>query len=177
MSSPRALLSLADGPLDMPDACKSTNGGVIFSGIRKLELHPNGTCASVNTVAGLLPDASSPNRSVGFADGPVDTAQFHYVHGVRMQPAAAAGAGGTASRSGGPASSVLFAIDDNNNRVRKVDLRTGQVTTLAGSGDMGCKDGAGVDATFQAVGLAVGHDSSLYVADYSNHRIRKLTIS
>ena len=38
------------------------------------------------------------------------------------------------------------------------------------------RTGPGATATFDAVGLGVGLDGSVYVADYGNHRIRKLTV-
>merc|ERR1719174_3528472 len=69
-------------------------------------------------------------------------------------------------------------MDDNNNRVQRINVTSGTVTTLAGSGGAGCADGPAAVATFAhngAVGLAVGRDNTVYVADYGNHRIRAIT--
>ena len=71
---------------------------------------------------------------------------------------------------------MLYAIDDFNQRVRRVDLAQGLVTTLAGKGGAGCVDGPGERATFNPVGLGVGRDGSVYVADYGNSRIRKVAV-
>ena len=60
-------------------------------------------------------------------------------------------------------------------RVRRVDLTTNTVTTLAGKGGSGCADGDGAEATFAPVGLGLGRDGTVYVADYSNHRIRAIS--
>ncbi len=51
------------------------------------------------------------------------------------------------------------------------------MTTYAGSSKPGFKDGIANQALFdQPVSLALDErDGSLYVADYSNHRIRKIS--
>ena len=92
--------------------------------------------------------------SKGFADGPAAQAKFHCPQGV------AVGSDGS-----------VYIADSTNNRIRLV--RDGQVTTLAGSGVKGFQDGAAAQATFYLpVGVAVGPDGAVYVADESNHRIR-----
>ena len=51
-----------------------------------------------------------------------------------------------------------------------------QVTTLAGSGQSGSTDGTGTAASFNSpLGVAVGADGAVYVADYSGYKIRKIT--
>jgi sugar lactone lactonase YvrE len=75
------------------------------------------------------------------------------------------------------ASGNLYIADRNNNRVRKVSLATGLITTVAGNGFV-LYNGDGVAAT--SAGLAVWSialDSSgnLYIADSQNNRIRKVT--
>jgi DNA-binding beta-propeller fold protein YncE len=50
------------------------------------------------------------------------------------------------------------------------------VTTLAGTGDAGAKDGPGASATFSGpAGLVVDRDGSLLVCDAENSRIRRIT--
>jgi sugar lactone lactonase YvrE len=70
----------------------------------------------------------------------------------------------------------LYVADAANNTIRRV-TRAGVVTTFAGSaGVVGISDGDGADARFNSPsGVAVDSDGNIYVADTSNHTIRKLT--
>ena len=51
----------------------------------------------------------------------------------------------------------------------------GRVSTLAGTGDRGYRDGAAAAAKLNDPGgIALDGSGSLYIADYGNHRIRVL---
>ena len=66
-------------------------------------------------------------------------------------------------------------MTDSGTMVRKVDAE-GNVTTIAGSTEQGYKDGKGSAARFDgAVGLTVLKDGTIYVAEYGNRRIRKIS--
>ncbi|NOV00776.1 NHL domain-containing protein [Paenibacillus planticolens] len=68
----------------------------------------------------------------------------------------------------------VYVADSGNNAIRKVDTN-GQVTTLAGNGVPGKKDGKGADASFNHPSdVAVAADGTVYVADSLNHVIRKI---
>ncbi len=56
-----------------------------------------------------------------------------------------------------------------------MDLRTNEVSTLAGKGGPGCADGPVQSATFNPVGLGLGRDGSVYIADYGNNRVRAIS--
>jgi sugar lactone lactonase YvrE len=52
----------------------------------------------------------------------------------------------------------------------------GVVTTLAGSGAEGSADGTGTAASFsEPIGMAIDTTGNLYVLDYGNSNIRKIT--
>jgi sugar lactone lactonase YvrE len=68
----------------------------------------------------------------------------------------------------------LYVTEQSSHRIRKV-TPDGAVTTLAG-GTQGFGDGVGSNAKFNSpVGIAVGLDGNIYVADQGNNRIRKIT--
>ncbi len=71
----------------------------------------------------------------------------------------------------------LYIADTYNHRVRKVDAVTGIITTVAGSGTRGLSgdDGAAASAQLdEPRGVALDGDDNLYIADTTNHRIRKV---
>ncbi|MGB6163409.1 MAG: protein kinase [Pseudonocardiaceae bacterium] len=70
----------------------------------------------------------------------------------------------------------LYIADAGNNRIRKVDPG-GKITTIAGT-DVAGFSGDGEPATQAELnnpfGVSVGADGAVYIADYSNGRIRKI---
>ncbi len=67
----------------------------------------------------------------------------------------------------------IYFID--NETIRKVELSTAEVTTIAGvAGDNGSTDDNGTDARFNGPMDLVFLDNVLYVADTLNHTIRKV---
>ena len=91
---------------------------------------------------------------------------------------------GTAARFNNPWGLVsyggyLYIADTSNNSIRKMEIETGAVTTFAGStsGESGSVDGTGTSASFSnPTGIATD-GSNLYVADGTNHTIRKIVLS
>ncbi|HAN32702.1 MAG TPA: hypothetical protein DCQ06_14005, partial [Myxococcales bacterium] len=72
------------------------------------------------------------------------------------------------------ANGVLYVVDLGNQRIRKIDAK-GNVTLLAGS-TAGFADGKGASAKFSSpYGLDVNSAGLVYVADYNNHRVRRIT--
>jgi streptogramin lyase len=70
----------------------------------------------------------------------------------------------------------LYIMDTENHAVRKIDAKTGTVTTVAGGrkgpgGDGGPAPQAGLDRPH---GCAVDAQGNLYIADTDNHRVRKV---
>ena len=78
------------------------------------------------------------------------------------------------------ASGNVFIADTSNNRIRKVTVSTGNITTIAGTGiyAYGGDNGAATSAQFRyPYGVAVDASGNVYIADNSNNRIRKVTVS
>lgn len=70
----------------------------------------------------------------------------------------------------------LYIADQSNNRVRRIDLASGLITTVVGTGESGYNgDGAPGPETALAgpSGLAIDREGDLYIADTFNSRIRK----
>ncbi|MGW8123546.1 Ig-like domain-containing protein [Roseivirga echinicomitans] len=68
----------------------------------------------------------------------------------------------------------LYVTERDNDFVRKI-APNGVVTTLAGTGTSGSTDGPGLSASFNyPSGITVDAAGNVYVADKSNHKIRKI---
>jgi len=93
----------------------------------------------------------------GSADGVGSAAQFKAPNDVTVD-----------------ASGTIYVADTQNHRIRKI-TPSGAVTTLAGS-IQGFVDGAGTAARFSLPqGIVASPSGTVYVADSSNNRIRKIT--
>lgn len=93
----------------------------------------------------------------GFADGDLEHARFNSPRSVAID------------RDG-----AIIVADACNQRIRRIDLKSGWVSTLAGS-TRGFVDGYGEEAQFNyPTGVAVDNDGKIIVADSYNERIRYL---
>jgi uncharacterized repeat protein (TIGR01451 family) len=113
------------------------------------------------TLDGLIQTVAG-DGSYGFSGdgGPATAAQFRLPNGVAVD-----------------AAGNVYIADTENNRIRKVTL-DGVIQTIAGIGTQG-PSGDGAPATSAQLsyphGVSMDADGSLYIADTSNGRIRKVT--
>ncbi|MDQ7016459.1 MAG: hypothetical protein Q9N68_08810 [Gammaproteobacteria bacterium] len=72
----------------------------------------------------------------------------------------------------------LYIADSNNHRIRKFNLDSGIITTVAGNGNAGFSGDGGL-ATKASLnwpdGIALDEMGNLYISDALNHRIRKVS--
>ncbi len=75
----------------------------------------------------------------------------------------------------------MYIADTYNNRVRKVTVSTGIITTIAGSSTSGGYSGDNGPATSAALnipfGVSLDATGNLYIVDTVNNRVRKVTVS
>lgn len=78
-----------------------------------------------------------------------------------------------------PDGKTLYVAEGSNNRIRSVDIASGQTTLIAGNGSAGFVNGAGSNAQFNGpYTVDVTSDGkALYVADKYNHAIRKIDLA
>jgi sugar lactone lactonase YvrE len=110
---------------------------------------------TITTIAG--------NGSAGFSGdaGPAIDAQLNFPHGIAVDSAG-----------------NIFIADRGNNRVRKVIAATGVIITVAGTGAQSFSgdNGPAVAASLSLPwNVAVDAAGNLYIADYFNWRVRKVT--
>lgn len=108
----------------------------------------------------------------GFAGdhGQALQAQLNFEIGDNPEPS-----GGLAYRAG-----MLYVADSENNRIRRIDLQTGIITTVAGTGQAGYSgdDGPADQAMlYHPRDLGIGPEGDLYVADTDNSRIRAINLT
>ena len=100
------------------------------------------------------------NGEPGFVNGSKVLARFHHPIGL------------TADETGN-----LYVADWGNNCIRRVEIATGAVTTLAGAGSAGFRDDTFAASLFNMpTGIARTASGSLFITDYGNHRIRRLKL-
>ncbi|MFT5469372.1 MAG: streptogramin lyase [Verrucomicrobiales bacterium] len=71
----------------------------------------------------------------------------------------------------------LFFVEMQNNIVRRVDAKTGVISTIAGTGEKGFSGDGGpaTKATFNRPhSIQFGADGNLYICDIGNHRVRRV---
>ena len=148
----------AGGGFNGPQGVAVDSAGTVYVADTTNQLIRKITPAGVvTTLAGSITydDYGYPGAG-GFADGTGPAARFEGPTGVAVD-----------------SSGVVYVADGN--RIRKITT-AGVVTTLAGSGVSGFADGVGAAALFSyPSGVAVDSAGTVYVADTSNHRIRKIT--
>jgi hypothetical protein len=109
--------------------------------------------------SGAMQDIAGSPGETGNGDGTGRLARFDHPADVTIGPAG-----------------NIYVADTNNHVIRKVTA-AGLVTTVAGRpGEAGSEDGSADSARFRfPTSVCVDGGGNLYVADYANHTVRKIT--
>jgi internalin A len=120
----------------------------------------NNRIRKVDALSGIITTVAGTGIAGYNGDGIIaTTAQLNYPSYVTVDPAG-----------------NLFIQDPNNNRIRKVDIATGIITTFAGNGSPGFGGDNGPATAAQVMASAIAWDiyGNFYIADAGNRRIRKV---
>jgi sugar lactone lactonase YvrE len=139
----------------LPDEIIAASDGSIYladplnHSIRRIT--QSGGQVRVETIAG--------NGVPGFADGFGINARFNTPMSVALSSD----------------ETFLFVADMANFRIRRMNLQTGRVETLAGTGEGSSLDGPATEASFaRPIGLELGAGGVLYVAELDGNAIRRI---
>jgi RHS repeat-associated protein len=109
------------------------------------------------TPAGVVSTLAG-QAAAGYADGTGSTAKFNLPTSL------------IADKLGN-----VYVADETNNRIRKIVVATGVVSTLAGTGATGSAAGLGSASTFyNPFGITIDSSNTLYVCDDGNNMVRKI---
>lgn len=124
----------------------------------------NNRIRKVDSSTGLITTVAG-NGISGFSGdgGPATSAELNFPDGVGLD-----------------SEGNLYIGDAANNRIRKINVTTGVITTVAGNGFAGYAGGGGL-ATNAELNFpsrpAIDNFGNIYIADYSNNRVRKVDAS
>ena len=128
-------------------------GGKILSRLSTFTIGANS--ASITTIAGSMP----PTSASGTADGNGGSARLNFTLGVTSD------------------GKDIYIADSGNHCIRKYEIATGDVTTVAGlCGSSGTADGMGTSARFNFPIQISTDGTNLFVCDRANNMIRKVEI-
>lgn len=165
----------SDGNASLFAGALNTPGTSDASGMAAGFFNPSGVTVATD---GTLYVADTSNNTIRKVTSSGEVSTFA---GLAGRSASVDGIG-TAARFENPYASAVdkdgnvFIADSSDHTIRRISS-AGEVTTFAGkAGSYGADDGAGDAARFLApLGIAIGADGSVYVADTGNLTIRKIS--
>jgi len=148
-------LQAQSGPrLDFP-AGLATDGRAIYVSNSR-----NNTIEAIDAASKSLRIVAGKLFQQGSNDGTCDSARFNSPDGMTIS------------------GQDLYLCDTNNSDIRKINVASGTVTTIAGTANIsGTEDGIGSAAHFNLPTQIATDGTSLYVADSGNSSIRRITLA
>ncbi len=136
---------------------ETPSGNVVFVEMTGHRVRSIDSKGNLTTIAGTGKEGFSGDG------GPATKAEFNGMHALAVAP-----------------NGDLFIADTWNNRVRKLDAKTGRIETIAGTGEKGFSGDGGLarSAKFGGIySLALTPDgSTMYLADLDNRRVRAINL-
>lgn len=152
------VVSQPRGPLAFPGKVLATGGSRLFvsdsNHNRVLSIRVDGLRGQVEEVIGGV--------AAGFADGEFGEAAFHRPQGLAL------------------VGDVLYVADTENHAIRAIDLRSGIVSTVAGTGEQSrgmIRGGLGNTTALNSPWDIISHGGYLYVAMAGSHQIWRLDLA
>ncbi|MEW6472985.1 MAG: DNRLRE domain-containing protein [Actinomycetota bacterium] len=147
-----------DARFDTPHGIAADTAGNVY-----VADPPNQRIRRIDAATGIVTTvAGTGSTGSGGDGGPATAAQLRYPKGVEIGP-----------------DGNLYIADNNNHRVRRVDLSAGVITTVAGTGSRGFS-GDGGPATAARLdeprNIAFDPQGRLYIVDQNNRRIRRVEL-
>jgi sugar lactone lactonase YvrE len=131
-----------------------------FSDLSVFVADRNNHCIRLVTYAGVVTLYAGQATAAGNANGDrLTTASFNAPRAIALNNLG----------------NAMYVADTGNFLVRKINLSTGAVTTLAGSGSFGITDANGTSASFGVMtGISVDSSENVYIAEAATGTIRKI---
>ena len=120
----------------------------------------NASDGKINTIGGVGGRSTQGYEGDG---GPATSAKFNYINDIATD-----------------SYDNIYLCETNNAVIRKIDVSTGIVSTIAGTGTHGFSGDGGAATSAQFSGpysFDIDSFNSIYIADRGNHRIRKIDAS
>jgi NHL repeat len=135
--------------------------GITTDGSNLYVTDSNNHCIrQIDIESGAVTTLAGGVGEVGYVDGGGRQARFFIPEGITTDGAS------------------LYVSDTHNHSIRKIDLESETVTTIAGlSGAPGFADDVSSNARFSYPKGITTDGRSLYVVDFGNHRVRKVVIA
>ncbi|MDZ7690775.1 MAG: IPT/TIG domain-containing protein [Balneolaceae bacterium] len=173
----------------------TVSGAGFGNQISDIDLTINGKEAEIlssttQTITAVVPEAAKSGPVIVTVNGQTTQGPiFNYIPTIKVTTLAGSGLLGLRDGKGVNAqfnfpvgldlmeNGDLVVVDYWNHSIRIV-TPDGTVSTLAGNGEPGSRDGVGADARFfRPIDVEVTDDGSFLVSDFGNHRIRQITPS
>ncbi len=143
----------ASAQFNLPSGMALNGNGNLIIADRSNHVIRGVSGGNVSTISGI--------GQAGFADGDMfQQAQYNNPVGVAID------------------GSMIYVADFQNHAIRRINLQTQQVSTIAGNGTPGFANGnSNVSRLNFPAGIVLDGNGNLIIADYLNHSIRSLNLS